>query len=196
MNVCYCHSVKRIALLSLKGGVGKTLSAIAIAQLLAARRGKKVSVLDLDPEGSARAWGHAGGLPFPVVAPWEALAGDLDFAVLDTPPNDRKLLIGVAESADAILLPLRAGEQEIDRLRPTLEALAGANLKPGATLGLIVTDAGRDNLSASMPGVLEAQQLPVYGLVHHSVRYQRAFGRVLEDELLEPYRTILKAARL
>ncbi len=188
--------MKRIALLSLKGGVGKTLSAIAVAQTLAARRRSRVALMDLDPEGSARAWAHAGGLPFPVVAPWESAPADVDFLVLDTPPNDRKLLVGVAESADAIILPLRSGEQEIDRLRPTLEALASARLKSGASLGLIVTDAGRDNLSSSMPGVLEAQNLPVYGMVHHSVRYQRAFGRVLEDELLEPYRRIVKEAGL
>jgi chromosome partitioning protein len=188
--------VKRIALLSLKGGVGKTLSSIAIAQILASKRRAKIALMDLDPEGSARAWAHAGGLPFAVVSPWEALPSDLDAVILDTPPNDRKLLVGVAESADAILLPLRAGEQEIDRLRPTLEALAGAKLKAGATLGLIVTDAGRDNLSASMPGVLEAENLPVFGMVYHSVRYQRAFGRPLEEELLEPYRVIVKEAGL
>jgi chromosome partitioning protein len=182
--------MNRIALLSLKGGVGKTLSSIALASILSER--SPTALLDLDPEGSARAWAAAGPLPFRVIAPWESFPEEILQVVIDTPPNDRKTMTGVAESVNYIIVPVRVGAQEVDRLQPTLEALAAIRLQSGAKLGVIITDAGRDGLTAAMPEVLEANNLPVLGVVHHRVGYQRAFGQRIPDDLLEPYRAILK----
>ena len=60
-----------IAVVNLKGGVGKTISSIALATA-ASRDGVKVRVIDTDPQGSATTWAaeaeDAGEpLPFPVV---------------------------------------------------------------------------------------------------------------------------------
>ena len=186
--------MKRIALLSLKGGVGKTLSSVAIASILSEK--SQTALLDLDPEGSARAWATTKALGFPVLAPWDSIPDGTQHVIIDSPPNDRKILLGVAESVDFIVIPVRVGAQEVDRLRPTLEALAGVTLKAGAQLGVIVTDAGRDGLTAAMPEALEAQNLPVLGVIHHRVGYQRAFGQRIPDELLEPYRAVLKGLGL
>ena len=55
-----------ISVLSRKGGVGKTVTAMFAAAYLA-QQGKDVAVLDTDPEGSAGAWARAAGnLPFQV----------------------------------------------------------------------------------------------------------------------------------
>jgi cellulose biosynthesis protein BcsQ len=53
--------------LNLKGGVGKTTSAVNIATLIAAR-GESVLLVDADPQGSALQWSETVDLSFPVVS--------------------------------------------------------------------------------------------------------------------------------
>lgn len=47
--------MKSIAFLNIKGGVGKTTSVTTIAHMLAARYGKRVLIVDLDPQGNSTA---------------------------------------------------------------------------------------------------------------------------------------------
>lgn len=47
--------MKSIAFLNIKGGVGKTTSVTTIAHMLAEKYGKKVLVVDLDPQGNSTA---------------------------------------------------------------------------------------------------------------------------------------------
>ncbi len=56
---------KFITLTAFKGGVGKTTSAICLSCLLA-RSGRKVLLIDYDPNRSATVWGSRGHLPFQI----------------------------------------------------------------------------------------------------------------------------------
>lgn len=49
--------MEMISLLLKKGGVGKTLLSMGLAQVLA-KRGKRVVVMDHGPEGSAIGWSY------------------------------------------------------------------------------------------------------------------------------------------
>ena len=63
-----------VALANLKGGVGKTTSALYFAAV-AEERGQDPVVLDADNERSALDWAESGELPFPVMeAQKDALA--------------------------------------------------------------------------------------------------------------------------
>jgi chromosome partitioning protein len=182
--------MKKIAVVNLKGGVGKTLTAIAVAQVLHPHG--KVAVLDLDPRASARMWAAGGELPYAVLAPWTSQPHDLDWLVIDTPPNDDKTLAGVASEADVFLIPLRAGKGELNRLQPTLEVLARAGVKESAQLGCLVMDAHRDNLTKAMPEALEGRDLMVAAIVPHRVAYIEADGFRIPEALLEPFRQALE----
>ena len=189
--------MKRIGLLSRKGGVGKTLCSMALAQVLSERY--RVAVLDIDPEGSAQAWASSAlrqdtPLPYAVYSAVAAAGMDrVDYLVVDTPPNDPKTLASVARESDFVFIPVQPGEGEMDRLEPTLDVLRSGHFKSGAQLGVILNFAERDNLSLAMPAALEQLGYPLVASIKKSVEYRRAFGGLLSPELLEPFRGALEA---
>ena len=122
-----------IACGNLKGGVGKTTLAVNLACALAAR-GRNVTLLDLDPRGSAAAWAAAGRLPVPVEAapPIEghgagrapARAGELAGAgrlvILDLPPLLLPALASALIIAEVILVPLTPSALDVTATSQTL----------------------------------------------------------------------------
>ena len=106
-----------LALLNQKGGVGKTTLALHIAGAWAAQ-GRRVLVIDADPQGSALDWSQQRvreGLPrlFGVLGlPREVLhrelpdmAGDVDHLVIDGPPRVTGIARSALLTADVVLIP-------------------------------------------------------------------------------------------
>jgi chromosome partitioning protein len=108
-----------VAFLNQKGGVGKTTLALHLAGELAAR-GKRVTLIDADPQGSALDWSEQRsheGLPrlFGVVglardtlyreAP--ELARDVDHVVIDGPPRVAGLMRSALLATDLVLIPVQ-----------------------------------------------------------------------------------------
>ncbi|WP_420594293.1 AAA family ATPase [Deinococcus sp.] len=191
--------VKLIAVLSKKGGVGKTLISMGLAQALSAS-GHSVAVMDHDPEGSATGWGFNASergvtLPYRVIAPVDALNHtDLAYLVVDTPPNDVPTLQQVATRAEYIVIPVLPGAGEVDRLQETVAALASvqAKLRPGVQIGFVLNRMENNKLSAVMPEVMQNLSYPVIAQVPRSVEYQRSFGGLIPDHLTEPFAAVLK----
>ncbi|MDJ0447379.1 ParA family partition ATPase [Methylocystis sp. JR02] len=108
-----------VALLNQKGGVGKTTLALHLAGEWAGR-GKRVTLIDADPQGSALDWSQQrarenGVRLFGVVglardtlhreAP--ELARDADFIVIDGPPRIAGLMRSALLAADLVLIPVQ-----------------------------------------------------------------------------------------
>ena len=107
-----------IALLSQKGGTGKTTLALHLA-VAADMDGKNAVVIDLDPQASSAAWKDSRPGETPVVVPVPATrllptltaarTGGAKLALIDTAPHSGDVAITAAEAADLILIPCRAG---------------------------------------------------------------------------------------
>ena len=168
-----------VSVLSRKGGVGKTVTAMYAAALLA-RQGRDVALLDTDPEGSAGAWSRAAGsLPYPVYPESKrAQAMRHAWLVIDTPPNDPRALGDAARLASRVVVVARCNALEADRLIPTLDALAASGFT--GPWGILLTQA-RGGLGREMQAELEQEELPVLGIIPHLVKFERAFGLIPDD---------------
>lgn len=125
-----------IAILSQKGGTGKTTLSLHLA-VAAERAGHVAAVIDLDPQASAAGWkdSRPGETPVVVPIPASRLPQALDLArgagaelvLLDTAPHSSEVALAAAEAADLVLIPCRAGILDLRAIGATarLAKIAG-----------------------------------------------------------------------
>ena len=124
-----------IGILSQKGGVGKTTLSLNIAAHYALA-GRKVLVVDADPQGSALAWSSARERPplFPVIGMAKpslhrdlpAVAADYDVTVIDGAPRVNDLGRAAILASDLVLIPVQPSPFDVwaadDTVQLVLEA--------------------------------------------------------------------------
>jgi chromosome partitioning protein len=139
--------MKTLAVISQKGGVGKTTIATALA-VAAERHGKSVALFDLDPQVSACSWADrrkaAGHGETPVVRDvnFNRLPHALDamekagcdLVVLDCPPVHRDIAHEAMNAADLILIPTRAEAFDLRAMTQTVKLAQQIGKTPSVVL--------------------------------------------------------------
>ena len=137
--------MKVVAVLSEKGGAGKTTLAVHLATA-GHLAGLSTVILDLDPQGSAYAWAGRRGTPpeAEAIAP-VALTAWLDklreagagLVILDTGRDSNNAGYTAAKAADAVLVPCRAGGFDFLALGRTLDLCRLAGKRPHVVLNAL-----------------------------------------------------------
>ena len=129
-----------IALISQKGGAGKTTLAIAVA---AERAGFTSVLVDLDPQASAAQWSDLREAETPVVtcSPAARLTSVLksaqrtgsSLAVLDTAPHATDAALVAARASDFVLIPCRPATADLVAIGASIDLIRIVD-KPGAVV--------------------------------------------------------------
>lgn len=124
--------MKTVAIVSQKGGSGKTTIAVHLA-VCAELAHKQAAIIDLDPQASALEWYSRRDAESPevVTATPEQLPGLLKqakangagFAIIDTAPHSDRAAVIAAELADLVLIPCRPSAFDVAAIGATLKLL-------------------------------------------------------------------------
>ena len=122
--------MRTVAVISQKGGAGKTTLALHIA-VAAEQAGYSTVLLDMDPQGTAEAWSEWRKEAPPVVIPAKtatltrtlekAAAHGGDLVIIDTPPLAEAEARAAAKIADLVLVPCRPNAFDIHSIRTTTD---------------------------------------------------------------------------
>ena len=111
-----------ISLLNQKGGVGKTTLAVNIADCLHLS-GKKVLLIDADPQGSALDWSSTRdyddgfsviSLPKPTIhKEVKNFSEHFDYIIIDSPPRSYDVVRSILIASDMVLIPVQPSPYDI-----------------------------------------------------------------------------------
>lgn len=129
-----------LAIISQKGGAGKTTIATGLA-VAAERAGLPTVIIDLDPQASAATWADARGQGNPPdVVPAQAprlpmlLASaerqGAQLAIIDTPPAADSAALAAAQAADLVVIPCRPSSLDLAAIAATVRLAGEIAAKP------------------------------------------------------------------
>jgi chromosome partitioning protein len=180
-----------IALTGQKGGIGKSTTAICLAAA-SMQRGRRVLLVDADPQGTVRTWGDVAGESghtAPTVVAMGAamhrpgqlpdMAAAFELTIIDCPPRHGDIQRAALMVADLAILPCGPTAVDAWALAGTLEMVKEAQtLRDSLRCCVLITRRqGRTVLGKSARAVLEPSGLPVLETVlSYRIAYQEAIA--------------------
>lgn len=186
-----------IVVSNVKGGVGKTTTAVYLAAAAVERGDDPVLLVDADRQASSAEWIEARPLDGVelVEAPSErtvarAMERHDGLAVVDTPPGDERIVRAAIERADAVVIPTRAGGVEFSRVVATVEMVPS-----GTPYGVVVCGArlGTNDLAQTVAW-WEGERVPVWGIIPERVAIASGPEARLHREGIDAYAEVLRRA--
>lgn len=135
----------------LKGGTGKSTTAVMLAMTLARNSDEKVLLVDADGvNGTSFEWSELAADDWPSninVVYWPSVnlakrvreSGHTGHIVIDTGPSDAAVLRQALAVTDYLVCPVAATPAEAARIRPTLEAAAEVGVTRDISLSILFT---------------------------------------------------------
>lgn len=184
----------RITMGNLKGGTGRSTSAVFTALALAELTDDPVLLVDADPKnGTAYEWYEDAGENWPEAVnvvnwPYKDLArrvkesGHTGHVVIDI-GNDREILTQALKATDYLLIPMAPSGTEAPRLTPTLEVAVKETENRSLGLGILLNRVDRrSKMGKQAREALQEQELPVLEAeIPLLVKYLNAFGTAPKD---------------
>jgi chromosome partitioning protein len=186
-----------IVVSNVKGGVGKTTTAVYLAAVAGQRGRGPVVLVDADPQGSTAEWYDAEPLEGvelvegpSVRTVGKAMNQQDGIVVVDTPPGEGTVVQAALGRADAVVIPTRAGGVEPNRVMATL-AMTPRNVPAGVVI--CSARLGTNDLDATIDWWTQLK-VPVWGIVPERVSIASGPASALSNEGLDHYAKVLKKA--
>lgn len=122
--------MRTVAILSRKGGSGKTLMCRSLS-VGALMDGRKTVCIDADEQNSLTLWGKRRQAPAPLILPMRNLTlqkviadgkdRGADLCLIDTPPHARPLITLAAQLADNCIIVTGSGPEDIEQVSATVQ---------------------------------------------------------------------------
>jgi chromosome partitioning protein len=184
-----------ILVTNLKGGVGKTTTAVYLSAVAVARGYDPVLLIDADRQASSAEWLEERPIEGVTVveAPSErtltrAMGRHEGIGIVDTPPGDERLVQSAINSADAVVIPTRAGGVEFPRVVATLEMIPA-----GTPCGVVISAArlGTNDLEEAIAW-WRAEKVAIWGVIPERVGIAAGPEARLYRQGLEEYDAVLR----
>jgi len=186
-----------IVVSNLKGGVGKTTTAVYLSAAAVESGYDPVVLIDADRQASLAEW--LDQRPVDGVSVLEspsertlnrAMTSHEGVGIVDTPPGDERLVQAAINSADAVVIPTRAGGVEYSRVLVTLEMIPA-----GTPRGVVICAArlGTNDLEEAIAW-WKGEKIPVWGVIPERVGIAAGPEARLFREGREEYGKVLRRA--
>ena len=182
---------------NIKGGVGKTTTAVYLAAVAVESGHDPVVLIDADRQASSAEWLEErpiDGMSV-VEAPSErtltrAMGKHDGLGVVDTPPGDERMLQSASAAADAVVIPTRAGGIEYSPVLLTLELIPAKTPR-----GVVICAArfGTNDLAEAIAW-WRSQKVPIWGVIPERVGIAAGPEARLYREGLSEYAGVLRRA--